>query len=35
MTSEQLKDALGLTKSYVNRKVREGMPTGSVEAAGR
>ena len=32
MTREQLKDALGFTKSYVNRKIREGLPTETVEA---
>src|SRR5260221_5901398 len=35
MTSKQLQNALGFSKSYVNRKIREGMPTESVEDAQR
>ena len=35
MTSEQLKDALGFTRSYVNHKICEGMPPDSVEATPR
>jgi hypothetical protein len=33
MTSGQLQNAFGFTKSSVNRKIREGMSTDSVEAA--